>query len=333
MKRVVKIIGFLLIFIGAYWYVDGVLQNKVDASIPVLRKFYRLKKNTIDVLILGSSRAYCDVNPALIWRERGILSYHLSTSVQPFWISYYNLLEGLNYQKPGVVILETAASGWGMEYQDFPRAYISTHGLRFSKNKLKAVRSTIPPEYFWDILVGFPLFHSRRDITKNDFVGEFDNRVYQNGYLGFANAAAFETPAVDAIEDALPIPDKQMAYLIKILDLAKEREIPLLLFASPFVISDDAQRYFNTVKRIAAEYHVQFINYNLLYGELGLNFEEDMADTSHLNIRGGVKLSRHLADILAGDYGLPDRRQDPAYAQWNDWAEDVMAELASLAGG
>jgi hypothetical protein len=327
MKRAAKIICFLVLLGGAYWYADGVMQIKMDSALIEYRRFYKLKKNTLDVLILGSSRAFCDINPAIMWIEKGILSYHLSTSAQPFWISYYNLIECLKYQNPKVIVLETSAATWGIEYQDLGRAYISTYTLRLSKNKINSVASAIQSENFFNLLFGFPIVHARRDITRNDFVDPYKNKAYPNGYIPRTGNQISEEPKIDTIKDSLPIPYKQLAYFMKILNLAKENNIPLLLFVAPYVLSENEQRHFNTVKQIAAEYNIRFVNYNLFYDELGLGFGKDLGDWSHLNVKGAAKLTRHLTNILATEYGLPDRRQDPAYAEWNTWAEQVMAEL------
>jgi hypothetical protein len=329
MKRAAKIITFVMLFGAAYWYVDRVFENKEGTGIELTqyRKFYRLKKNTLDVLILGSSMAYVNINPAIIWQEKGILSYHLSTSVQRPWTSYYNLIECLKYQKPRLVVLEVSTSIEGSEYLDLARVYSCTSALRLSINKINSVKAAVPTDNLMNILLGFPICHSRRDLTRNDFVDPYKDRVYPNGYFSFTHTQAFDRPEFEVTEDTLPLPDKQRAFFIKILDLLKEKNIPLLLYASPRPINSRDIKLYNTIAGIALEYGVCFINYNLRYDEINFNFQEDMADVSHLNTKSAAKLSRHLADIFAENYGLPDHRRDPTYAEWNDWADRVMAEI------
>jgi hypothetical protein len=329
MKRAAKIICFLVLLGGAYWYADRVMQPRKEDLLRY-RKFYGLKKNSLDVLYLGSSFSVCHINPAIVWQDRGILSYHLGTSEQPFWISYYNLVECLKYQDIKVLVLEVYASAWGWEYNNAV-IYGGTYALKLSRNKINSIATATQPENFWDVFFGFPLSHSRRDLTKRDFTDPFKNKAYPNAYQKLLGIHVNERPKIDTFKDTLPLPlhDKEFTYLMKILDLTAEKNIPLLLFASPFAtITEGVQGHYNTVKQIAAEYNnVQFINYNLLFDELEFNFAEDTHDGGHLNIKGAAKLSHHITNFLATEYGLPDRRQDPAYAEWNTWAEQVMAEL------
>jgi hypothetical protein len=92
------------------------------------------------------------------------------------------------------------------------------------------------------------------------------------------------------------------------------------------VITESEQKRLNTVKHLALENDLNFINYNLLYDELNLDFKVDTIDGSHLNISGGTKLSKHLANVL-WKTGLSDHRKDSEYVRWNIWAEKVMEDL------
>jgi hypothetical protein len=58
---------------------------------------------------------------------------------------------------------------------------------------------------------------------------------------------------------------------------------------------------------------------------ISLNFETDMADEGHLNPIGAEKLTTHLAKYIREHYNIPDRRNDPAYAEWHVWAEQAGA--------
>ena len=60
----------------------------------------------------------------------------------------------------------------------------------------------------------------------------------------------------------------------------------MLVALSPYAgISESEQAVFNTAGDIAKEYGVNFINYNLLYNDIGIDFSQDAADPGHLNYR------------------------------------------------
>jgi hypothetical protein len=140
-KKMIKIVVFVVLLGGVYWYVDSILQVKREHFIIRFKEFYKIPKNKLDVIFLGSSIVHCDVNPADIWQEKGNLSYNISTIVQPFWTSYFNLIECFKYQDPKVVALEVSAAtpAWDWDYFALGYALLNTYGLSFSKNKIDSV--------------------------------------------------------------------------------------------------------------------------------------------------------------------------------------------------
>jgi hypothetical protein len=63
---------------------------------------------------------------------------------------------------------------------------------------------------------------------------------------------------------------------------------------------------------------------------MGFDFSTDMMDErGHLNAQGAEKLSQYLAAYLKANYGLPDRRGDPAYSSWDEAAAGYFAYEAA----
>ena len=50
-----------------------------------------LYTSSLDVLYLGSSYAYCDINPSLIYAQTGLTGFVLAGSEQPLSITYWYL--------------------------------------------------------------------------------------------------------------------------------------------------------------------------------------------------------------------------------------------------
>ena len=53
--------------------------------------FYNEKPNTIDIVFIGSSKIFCNLNPNIIWNQYGITSYDFSGHMQDLGTSYYFL--------------------------------------------------------------------------------------------------------------------------------------------------------------------------------------------------------------------------------------------------
>ncbi len=90
--------------------------------------FRNLEEDSLDILVLGSSHAYVDINPAVLWSEYGIAAYDLCGSNQPMWNTYYYLKEALKTQTPKVVVLEAYCVSLDLEYIDEVTLYKALEG-------------------------------------------------------------------------------------------------------------------------------------------------------------------------------------------------------------
>ena len=89
------------------WLKPEYYYNETWPTTNTYEDFYKLEKESADVLILGSSHAVSCINPQVIYDNYGITSYNLGCGQQSMLVSYYWLREALKYQSPKAVILET----------------------------------------------------------------------------------------------------------------------------------------------------------------------------------------------------------------------------------
>lgn len=74
--------------------------------------------------------------------------------------------------------------------------------------------------------------------------------------------------------------------------------------------------------RFAEQLGIDYIDYNLAYEEMGIDWSQDFAgDARRMSVYGSEKFSRYLGAHLQQTYSLSDRREDSALAaSWNDSA-------------
>ena len=84
-KTLIKVVGFFLVLVLALNYINSIFSFKYGDGIYGLKKYYELEKNTVDVLVLGSSHAFENVNTGTLWENYGIASFDLCGSMQPMW--------------------------------------------------------------------------------------------------------------------------------------------------------------------------------------------------------------------------------------------------------
>ena len=284
--------------------------------------FYKMDKNTVDVLFLGSSHCYCAFSPQEFYDSCGIRSYNLGSSQQSIWISYFWLKEALRYQKPSAVVLETffitTNDGTG---GNEPSVRKALDYMRPSPVKAEAalavsrLKEEIRPESF---LLTNLRFHARySDLTFQDFGREsFSRTEAAKGYCALGNGSNTEefTPLSDhAYEgESLSLPPETVSYLEKIRDLCRENGIVLLFVKTPSTHWSAAEHAW--VETFARENDIPFIDYNTEsnYALLGYAFTQDSYDYGHPNIYGAKKIASALGKVLK----LYLKDPGPEDAQW-----------------
>ncbi|MBQ8827735.1 MAG: hypothetical protein IJZ90_01155 [Clostridia bacterium] len=332
-KRSISLLLFVCVLAGCLWWMNRVLIPKRTDGITTMQNLYEQEENTIDVLLLGSSHSGMNFDTALLWENFGMSGYALWGSVQPFWNSYFSLKEALKTQSPTVVVLDTYAAAVAREHSDYPRQVTNVSGMKFSINKLEAICVSAYFDRWDDLLLGLPLYHQRyASLSENDFEhfpsseGLINDKGssyrYGSGDVGLVD--------VSEIEECGEIYEKQEKYLIKIIELCKENNLPLVLTASPTGKRTEEQPYYNSVAEIAESYGIEFINFNLMDEELKLVDEDYWTDNDHLNTNGSRKITQYLGEYLKSNYDIADRRGDARYSSWNINALNARQEYFKL---
>lgn len=333
MKKIFfRVAGFAVLLILALYLTNQILFFKYRDGIYSMQKFYEQEEGTVDVLVLGPSLAYADVNTAVLWKDYGISAFNLAGSIQPMWNTYYYLKEALKYQRPKVIVLEASIVTMVDDYPDKSRIIKNTVGMRWSKDKLEAIKVSAPKEQWGEYLLGYTQYHSRyEELSREDFLINRGSLQYDNwkGFMCTVNTEKQEARDVSHVVERAELSSKTESYYRKVIELAQEADIPLLIVISPYpAVSEWAQTYYNRASDIADEYGVPFINFNLFYQELGIDYATDASDTMHLNYKGNPKYSRYLGEYLVTHYRLKDHRGDEAYASWEQNSRWHLAYIA-----
>lgn len=319
------VLTLVLVIGGLKFLNDTFAVKRIDWNMP-MEDYYREPADSVDVLLIGSSRMGQNQDSEVLWNEYGISSYTLWGPWQPMWNSYYYLNEALKYGKPKVVAVDVVSSANSIEidYSIADAQSANTCGMKLSLNKLEAIQASAPQEAWLDILLGFPVYHVRySDLTRTDFVNypwntpelnDKGNHMVRYGVTSVQELNITETDEVSKISK------KSEEYLLKIIDRCKEEDIPLVLTASNVLTRESAQPYLNYISELAAEHDVPFINYNLLDEEIGFTVKDFWGDDIHLNTNGGRKQSAYLGKYLKEHYDLFDHRGDPYYSSWDEYA-------------
>ena len=320
-KTAIKVISFILIMAVILAAADRVLIVKYTDGIYSIKRFYELEDDSVDVLFLGSSHVFETYNTSVLWDDYGIASFVLGGSVQPMWNTYFYMKEALKTQTPDLIVLDVFCCIFEDEYSDYSRQIKNCYGMKPSLNKLNAM---LVSSSYDNVNFFFPIsnYSSRySELTQEDFLEPKDITRYKN-WMGFACNYQNEVKETTRLEDSdveKPMPQKTEKYYRKILELANEKQIPILVVVTPYPdINEDFAAVYKYAERIAGEYNVDFLNPALDPAAIGLDYSIHAAEGLHLNSAGNRIYTSYFGDYIKTHYSIHDRRGDPDYQSWEE---------------
>lgn len=317
---------FSVIALAILGYAAYVLTPKYDYGICSMLNLYRQPTDSVDVLAIGTSQTYGAVNTNVLWEEYGIASYNLATAEQAYWVGYYYLVEALKTQSPSLVLLDTKAGSYPDDVNNRGRVILGTFGILSLDSRIKAIHECTLGEKELSFLLAFPQIHSyAQSVEAGSFVIPPDNGgrgVNWKGYIEQDETQRHERPSFVWTSTKMANNAHEIEYFEKILDLCKEKGIPVLLISYPYPDYANDHMFVNSLFQIAAEHGVSGINYNDPSLRFGLRYSSHFADWQHLNIKGSTNFSRQLAKDIKSLYDIPDRRGDEYYRSYDLCAAD-----------
>lgn len=308
------------------WLKPGTFYNEKWPSTNTYEDFYALKRDSVDVLILGSSHAVSAINPQIIYDNYGITSYNLGSEQQSLVVSYFWLREALKTQSPKTVILDTYmlhkfSDGYVYNNMNCGEGAVrkAMDYMRLSPLKweaAKTIEKIDPSQSALSFILTNIRYHTRwMELSENDFTK--GNMISHGGIKGYtvmegSNENLSYVPFSDANADESDVEnmvETSREYLDKIAALCAMENIQLILVNIP--CNESVRRYVST-KEYANENNIPYYDFNeeKLYEEIAYNASEDLL--SHPNYKGAEKISDYIGSLLSTVYDVT-AREDSSY--------------------
>lgn len=324
MNAVIKIIkkSYIIILIILLYFVylniTKIYIPKNDFGYSQVTSFYKNPKNLIDVLFIGSSQVFTEIDNGILFDDYGITSFNLASGNQNICTSYYYLKEALNYQKPKIVFVDLYSLFLNDNADTFlDDVFAGINGLKNSSLKLEFVfDSIIPTNYKLMYFFGLPVFHDRKDLTYRDFTNNNGYKYWENtkGYVPFKKKVVLIEKEYTKHNISGKISDYKLSYFNKIIELCNDNNIDLIFFKTP-IYDPDSQGFrlsFNYLKnyvnREYAKNNVIFLDTNERIKDIGLDYKNDFNDEIHLNFLGANKFTNYIGKLIKNNFNIEDRR-------------------------
>ena len=341
-KLAFKIFVFTIVFAVVLKCVVDPIFNKNNSFKNSIEQLNELDKDSLDILILGSSHARNSYNTEIIDKALHINSFSLASDGQKIAVTN-NLLENvLKRIKPKLLILDVFPGSLdypeldkqkSYQLQVFDNSKWTTKKFRlmtsmYSFNELpSALSPTIRNHENWNI-ANWTFAEQRLDsslaIFNKGFAGYYsiikdkerlsllDYEQKKDRYLKF-----------DDYKEDLSKLNNKLLELRKTIEISKNNNVELLLVSSPYFdafYGRGASDFHFLVKLMCNEYGIKFLDFNTKFDELGLTLD-DFRDRSHLNLSGADKVTGRLAKFLI----------DKQYFELDEnRAKDLSKKLKSL---
>lgn len=328
-KEVLKSIIFILLFLFLLRSVTYAVRTNGQTK-DLFENFYAEKRDSFDVIFVGSSPVYPYYASAQMYGREGIASYNLSSPVQRPKADKYITIEALKTQNPKLFIYEMRM----FTYDDLEMAANPAHvrnitdNFRYSKNRYDMIRGIYEPaaEYYTpesELTFHFDImkYHSnwKTMVLPSQFKSIFYNKKDPlKGYVFNSDMVYADTPTCVDTERRVAIPEQSEKVLYELLEQVSSLPADALFIVSPYVVDEEHEAMFNYIGDIITENGYKFLDMNKCYDEIGLDFAHDFYDGSgHVNARGSEKVSDFMAGYIKDNYDIPDRRGDNKYASWD----------------
>ena len=343
-KIFIKAMAFVMVLTGTILSLNQILTpkyfyNNTWPTTSTYLGFYKMEKNTVDVLFFGSSHAASSFSPQILYDRYGITSYNLGCEQQNLITSYFWLKEALRFQKPKAVVLDcyilfpynkeealNAAESCTRKAMDY---------MRWSPVKWEAVhaicaadeKQSLSSYYLPNIR-----FHTRwTGLNEEDFTfSEMSSHYELKGFTAlpkFSENHDYQPFSAEESSEEEPMVELMEEYLDKITELCSQQGISLLLVKTPST-SENSQKY-NRLQRYAKDHGLQFIDFidKQIYQLIGYVFATDNADGGHGSVWGAARITSYIGNVLRHQYGLAEKT-DPQWEKTKEYYKGVVKDCS-----
>lgn len=343
--RILKVTVFLAVLFLLFLFFTYLMRNTDYNGRQNILNFYE-EETELDVVFVGASSIYRYWDPMVAWEAEGIATANYSVSSMHLATYLSGIKDILRTQKPELIVLEVRkfcrASGEDPGISAGARNMLDS--LDFGISRMEAVHYYCEKmDLSWEEALSLYLdliqYHDNYEALTTKLNWQLaDNRtgtdeIEKQTYKGYAISSdhtAYEDPSTNLSEEKKNPNANSLMLYEEILEYCQENEIQILPIVVPMVITEEESMEINALEDLTESQGVPFLDMNLYYDEMQIDFSTDFYDPHHVNILGADKMTAYLAEYIAEEYDLEDHRNDPAYASWHQLYEEysAMAEKA-----
>lgn len=354
--NIVKTVIFLGIIASLTVLISNLLKPEDNRTKISAGGFRNEEKNSIDVMVVGSSTLYRYISPNLLWEEQGFTSYVYGGPGAPFDLIKSVCREADKTQNPDLIVVDARRLMYACEsvikgneiYTEEAKSRFSAivNNFPLGFNKIRAIMESkyIPNDQKLLYITEIGKYHGRwDDVIKLMLKGEYDiaHDLYLKKYdlKGYGMSATIYDGRDKYVDltgyEATPkdVPEELYQQMLELFDYAKEADVDLLFVDTPYVTADENMMDMSAgVRAIVEANGYKYYEMNYEREELGLKTLGDYYDDRHTNARGARKVTSRIGEYISENYDINRNHTQTTIDEWNRTAK-VYEELYTEADG
>ena len=320
--RVICFFLILFVLISAVQYALLYRDRKTDNSSYQIIDYYNEKKNSLDVVFIGSSCCFSFYSPLFAYNAYGIKTANFASSGMGMLAFKYAVEEVKKTQADAPIVI-TLSDQDEMEYKSLH--YLADY-MPMSSTRLKLILSYFSKEgesilnsaeYF------FPLmrFHERwseitiDDLIVNDGTKGATRHEYYLDYITDINNDYYLS------DEKLDYPESWEKHISELLDYCDEKKYEVMFMIPPKSFKEDKYKMMNSLVNMIENRGYYVLDLRDKTDDMGLDLAYDYYDKYHTNIHGSVKFTDYVINKVADRYGIElnqeeDKEFSDAFAKY-----------------
>ncbi len=311
MNKIIKALSVIILFLLLFNNIASVDLTSIKNELKMdFKKTYSLineDENTIQIACVGNSNLYSGFSPLDLWNDYGYTSTICASARQTIEESVHLMQKLLKKQQPKLVIIDSdMLFNHNPQIKNYCKKSYNINDF-FLRTKLCFLKQDIE-----NILSTLKNNNPHKQINTHGY--KYNSKICKIEYRNYM----LET---DNLEEISSVNENQMDELI---NLCLENNAKILMIDIPSISSWNYERH-NSVVKFANERSLDFLDFNLLYNEIGIDLTQCFRDKGrHLNYSGAKAITNYIGNYINENYSIENRKTNEKYKCWNDNYKSFM---------
>ena len=331
LKQALSAAGFLAVLMAAFLFFTYLFRPTFSYSRLNILRYYAEERNTVDVVLIGASSFYRFFNPVQAYEMSGITSYDYAVAGMQGCNYITGIRDVMRTQKPKLLLIDARRfTETRVESATPDKSRFYFDALDIGLNRMRGIwhfsrEYDVPIDETLELAFDISLYHNNTEALSDPLRWKLaDNRVdadsRKKNTKGFLPGSSVKQVALPSFsgEGEEPLTERQERVYREVCAYLAGLDTEAVMMVCAYSVTDDAERQFRAMKRIAEEYGIGFLDTNEFHEEIGYNYDTDFYNRRHTNLLGAEKFTAFLTKYLTEHYDLPDHRGDARYSSWDD---------------